>query len=118
MTNINSSFYPALYRYRALLCAVAVLFMMALSSSLVMLPFASKQNKTVILNTVEEEAGGSSSNNINEEHKNGKSFNGHLYDFDAFLLSQRLSRSHYNIPRSVNILSTLHSKRIVQPPEC
>jgi hypothetical protein len=95
---------------------MAVFFMVALTSTLVSLPFASRQNRTVILNTVEEEAG-STTNTFNEEHKSGKSLHGHFFDFDSFMQLNRVAVK-YDVPRSVNILSSSHSRRIIQPPEC
>lgn len=107
-----------LYRFRWLAACVAVLFITALTSSLVSLPFASRQNRTLILNTVEEEAGGSSANTLNEEHKSGKTLHGHYLDFDSLMQLNMFQRAQYDVPRSVDILSSLHSRRIIQPPEC
>ena len=95
---------------------MAVFFMVALTSTLVSLPFASRQNRTVILNTVEEECGGAT-NSINEEHKSGKTLHGHFFDFDTLMQLNRV-QVKYDVPRSVNILSSSHSRRIIQPPEC
>jgi hypothetical protein len=47
---------PALYSWKTLLTGVTLLFMVLMGTTLVMLPFASKQAKASILNAVEEEA--------------------------------------------------------------
>lgn len=91
--------------------------MLALASTLVMLPLVSKQNKTVLLNTVEEEAGGSNSN-INEEHKSGKTIHASFLDFTHYMQLSMATRGQYDIPLTIDILSTNHTRRIIQPPEC
>lgn len=116
MKSSAARYYPSLYRFRWLAACMAVFFMVALASSLVSLPFTSRQNRTVVLNTVEEEAG-STTNTINEEHKSGKTLHGHFFDFDTFMQLNRV-QVNYDVPRSVNILSSSHSRRIIQPPEC
>lgn len=96
---------------------MAFFFIMALASTLVMLPLVSKQNRTVLLNSVEEEAGGSN-NSINEEHKSGKSIHANFLDFAQIMQLSLAIRAQYEIPRSVNIRTTDHTRRIIQPPEC
>jgi hypothetical protein len=94
---------------------MAVLFMLALGSSLVSLPFASNKSKSSILNTVEEEAAGN--NAPNEEHKSGKSLQCHLPDFSDLLSLQRFQKASYVIPASVVILSSNHCQKVIQPPD-
>lgn len=108
---------PQLYRSRLLLSGMAIFFMLALASTLVMLPLVSKQNKNVLLNAVEEEAGGSNTN-INEEHKSGKTIHANFIDFAQFMQTAQSIRAQYEIPLSVDIRSTDHTRRIIQPPEC
>jgi hypothetical protein len=116
MKKIRQHFCPRLYRIKWLINSMAIFFMLALSASLVSLPFASKQNRTVILNSVEEEAG--NSNAFNEEHKSGKSIHCQFLDFCAYMQLGNKELEKYNFPRSVDILSSLHSKKDIQPPDC
>ncbi|MBZ5857920.1 hypothetical protein [Flavihumibacter profundi] len=90
---------------------------MALTSSLVSLPFASKKAKTVILNTVEEEAV-NNAGNFNEEHKSGKTPQCQFLDYAAFLAQQNIQEKTFLIPRSVNFLSSDYSRKMIQPPDC
>ncbi len=117
MSSSTIIFGKQLYRSKVILCGISVLFMMLLGSTLVMLPLVSKQNKTIVLNQVEEEAG-SGSNGLTEENKHGKSIHSHLFDLDSFMQLQWVKKANYNIPASVDILSSLHARRVVQPPEC
>jgi hypothetical protein len=116
MKKTRQHFTPRLFRVKWLINCMAVFFMLALSTSLISLPFSSKQNRTVILNTVEEEAG--NSNSFNEEHKSGKSIHCQFLDFAAYLQSANQQSVKYGFPRSVDILSSLHSKKDIQPPDC
>jgi hypothetical protein len=104
-----------LYRSGNVIRCIAVLFILALASSLVSLPFASNKCKSSILNTVEEEAAGS--NTANEEHKSGKNLQCHLPDFSEFLAAQKLQKVTYVIPYSVVILSSNHCQKVIQPPD-
>lgn len=108
---------PRLFRYRWLVGCMAVFFMLALGSSLVSLPFSSRLNRSALLNTVEEEASGNS-NTLNEEHKSGKSLHAQFFDLTAFLQKADPVSISYEIPQSVDIISSLHSRRIIQPPDC
>ncbi len=112
--NINT---PRLYRLKWLVSCMAVIFTLALASSLVSLPFSSRQNRSALLNTVEEEAAAGSSNNINEEHKSGKSLHAHFLDLSEILGAQNTVANVFEIPRAVDIISSLHIRRIIQPPE-
>ena len=115
MNSNNTPYSPKLYRFGTIIRCMAVIFILALGSSLVSLPFASSKSKSSILNTVEEEAGGT--NAPNEEHKCGKSLNCHLADFSGLLAQQRLQKASYVIPASVVILSSNHCQKVIQPPD-
>ncbi|WP_157473950.1 hypothetical protein [Flavihumibacter petaseus] len=108
---------PKLFRLRWLVSAMAVFFMCALASSLVSLPFSSRQNRSTLLNAVEEEAAGSN-NNFNEEHKCGKSLHSNFLDMSAYLERARKATITFEIPRSVDLGAFPHIRRIIQPPEC
>jgi len=97
---------------------MAVVFILALGSSLVALPFSNKLNRGALLTAQEEEAGAGNSNNFNEEHKCGKSLHHHFLEFSDWLATQRRMTAVFEIPQSVDILSSLHIRRIIQPPEC
>jgi hypothetical protein len=106
-----------LYCVRWLVQGITVFFIMALTSSLVSLPFTSKKAKTVILNTVEEEAL-NNAGNFNEEHKSGKIPQCQFLDYAAFLAQQNMQEKTFLIPRSVNFLSSDYSRKMIQPPDC
>ncbi|MFT4024289.1 MAG: hypothetical protein QM664_10955 [Flavihumibacter sp.] len=113
----KASYGPKLFCYRWLISAMAVVFMLALGSSLVSLPFSNNLNRSRILTAQEEEAGGNN-NNFNEEHKCGKSLHHNFLEFSEWLAFNNRTAIVFEFPQSVNILSSLHTSRIIQPPEC
>ncbi|HEY8398176.1 MAG TPA: hypothetical protein VIK80_09560 [Flavihumibacter sp.] len=106
---------PALYSWKTLLTGVTLLFMVLMGTTLVMLPFASKQAKASILNAVEEEAG--SNNPINEENKHGKNFSVSIIDYTALLGSLGAEDLDKFIPVTENVPDDLHSQTLIQPPD-
>ncbi len=117
MRRRKASCSPKLFRFRWLIGAMTVVFMLALGSSLVSLPFSNRFNRSSILTAQEEEAGGNN-NSFNEEHKCGKSLHHNFLEFSDWLASEMRMTVVFEIPQSVNILSSLHIRRIIQPPEC
>jgi len=108
---------PKLFRYRWLISTIAVVFMLALGSSLVSLPFSNQLNRARILTAQEEEAGGNN-NNFNEEHKCGKSLHHSFLEFSEWLALRKRTTAVYEIPQSVDINSALYKHRLIQPPDC
>ncbi len=98
-----------------LITSIALLFIGLLGTTLIMLPFVSKQNKYCVLNTVEEEAG--SSNPINEEHKSGKTFSVCNLDVCALLQTVNAEDILRVVPVSENLPDDQLSQTLIQPPD-
>lgn len=117
MRNRSAIHTPKLFSCRWLVSAVAVVFMLALGSSIVSLPFSNRLNRNALLNSQEEEHS-CNNNNFNEEHKCGKSLHSHFLEFSDYLKLAGMSGTTYGIPRNTDLYPAIHARRIIQPPEC
>jgi hypothetical protein len=95
---------------------MAMVFMLTLFSSLVSLPFVSKKNKSIILNTVEEESK-SGSNSATEEHHSGEKCSVLYLDMAGFILQNIRLAITYPVITSIAILSSSHFEKMIQPPD-
>ncbi|ULQ56161.1 hypothetical protein KJS94_16045 [Flavihumibacter rivuli] len=108
---------PRLFKIKWLIAAAAILFTFILGLSLVSLPFTTKQNRSIVLNTVEEEAKSGGGSGINEEHHSGKPIHHQFMDYAAMMEILKVAEKQFIVPHSIGFISSKHAQRFSPPPE-